>query len=99
LRCLRRAAGRITGTTGPTPAAHSTKPHPSHIAVVLATHVAIIGHVEELRADPDLADIDQLSRHYTGKPYPRRNRGRVTAWIAVDGWHGWGAHKDSSQPG
>jgi hypothetical protein len=25
--------------------------------------------------------------------------GRVTALIAVDGWHGWGAHKDSSQVG
>jgi PPOX class probable F420-dependent enzyme len=63
------------------------------------THVSIIGHVEELREDAGLADIDQVSRHYTGNPYPRRDRGRVTAWIAVDGWHGWGAHKDSSQPG
>jgi hypothetical protein len=63
------------------------------------THVSIIGHVEELREDPDLADIDQLSRHYTGNPYPRRDRARVTALIAVDGWHGWGAHKDSSQVG
>jgi len=35
----------------------------------------------------------------TGKPYPRRDRGRISAWIAVDGWHGRGALKDSSQPG
>jgi hypothetical protein len=32
-------------------------------------------------------------------PYPRRDDRRISAWIAVDGWHGWGALKDSSQPG
>ena len=63
------------------------------------THVSIIGHVEEIRQDTDLADIDRLARQYTGKPYPRRDRGRVSARIAVDGWHGWGALKDSSQVG
>jgi PPOX class probable F420-dependent enzyme len=63
------------------------------------THLGITGHVDEMRADPDLADIDRVARQYTGKPYPRRDRGRISAWIAVDGWHGWGALKDSSQPG
>jgi PPOX class probable F420-dependent enzyme len=63
------------------------------------THLSIIGRVEELREDDGLADIDRLSRHYTGNPYPRRDRGRVSAWIAVDGWHGWGELKDSSQAG
>ena len=63
------------------------------------THVSITGHVEEMRQDTDLADIDRLARQYTGKPYPQRDRGRISAWIAVDGWYGWGALKDSSQPG
>ena len=63
------------------------------------THLSITGHIDEMRADPDLADIDRVAMHYTGKPYPRRDRGRISAWIAVDGWHGWGALKDSSQPG
>ena len=55
------------------------------------THVAITGHIEELREDTDLADIDRIARHYTGEPYAQRDRRRYSAWIAVDGWHGWGA--------
>ena len=61
------------------------------------THVSIIGHVEEMREDTGLADIDRLARRYTGQPYTRRDRGRISAWIAVDGWHGWGTQQDSSQ--
>jgi len=55
------------------------------------THVSIQGRVVELHADPELVDIDRLSTHYTGKPYPNRERGRVSAWIEVERWHGWGA--------
>jgi len=53
------------------------------------THVALTGHVEELREDADLADIDRIARHYTGEPYAQRDRSRFSAVIAVDGWHGW----------
>jgi PPOX class probable F420-dependent enzyme len=63
------------------------------------THIGIIGHVAEIYDDTDLADIDRIARQYTGNPYPRRDRGRISALIAVDGWHGWGALKDNSQPG
>ena len=63
------------------------------------THVTLIGHVAELSDDEGLADIDRLARHYTGHDYPARERRRVTAWIEVDRWHGWGSLKDSSQPG
>ncbi|WP_431934486.1 PPOX class F420-dependent oxidoreductase [Micromonospora sp. RP3T] len=63
------------------------------------THLSIVGHVVELRDDTDLADIDRLARHYTGQPYPRRERGRVSASIEIDRWHGWGALKDNSQVG
>lgn len=55
------------------------------------THLSITGHIDEMRADPDLADIDRVAIQYTGKPYPQRGRGRISAWIAVDSWHGWGA--------
>ena len=55
------------------------------------THVSLLGRVVEMADDPDLADIDRLSQHYTGKPYANRERRRVSAWIEVDSWHGWGA--------
>ena len=58
------------------------------------THLSITGHIDEMRDDTDLADIDRVAMQYTGKPYPRRDRGRISAWIAVDGWHGWGALQD-----
>ncbi|WP_409474143.1 PPOX class F420-dependent oxidoreductase [Streptomyces sp. HC307] len=61
------------------------------------THVTLIGRATELKEDEGLADIDRLSRHYTGSPYPDRVRARVSAWIEVDRWHGWGALKDSEQ--
>jgi PPOX class probable F420-dependent enzyme len=57
------------------------------------THVSVQGRVVEMADDTDLADIDRISRHYGGKPYPVRDRGRVSAWIEVDRWHGWGAAK------
>lgn len=63
------------------------------------THISVIGRVTELRADEELADIDRLSQQYLGKPYPRRDRGRVSAWIEIDRWHGWGTLKDNSQSG
>jgi PPOX class probable F420-dependent enzyme len=61
------------------------------------THVTLIGRVAALLDDDGLADIDRLSRHYTGKPYPDRVRARVSAWIEVERWHAWGTLKDSDQ--
>ena len=55
------------------------------------THVSLQGRVVELLDDEGLTDIDRLSRHYTGDPYPTRDRGRVSAWIEIETWHGWGA--------
>ena len=48
----------------------------------------------EIRDDEGLTDIDRLARHYLGREYPQRDRHRVSAWIEVDRWHGWGATKD-----
>ncbi|MFI1738557.1 PPOX class F420-dependent oxidoreductase [Streptomyces sioyaensis] len=63
------------------------------------THLSLIGHVADITADEDLADIDRLAQRYLGKPYPQRDRRRVSAWIEIDRWHGWGAMKDSDQAG
>ncbi|QUH00568.1 PPOX class F420-dependent oxidoreductase [Saccharopolyspora erythraea] len=52
-------------------------------------HVSLRGKVVRMADDPDLADIDRLARHYLGKPYPDRDRPRVSAWIQVSSWHGW----------
>ncbi|MGH1563306.1 PPOX class F420-dependent oxidoreductase [Mumia sp. DW29H23] len=64
-----------------------------------ATHVTVLGRVVEMKDDEGLADIDRLSTHYTGHAYTNRDRARVSAWIEVERWHGWGAHKDSDQTG
>ncbi|MGW0551367.1 PPOX class F420-dependent oxidoreductase [Streptomyces altiplanensis] len=63
------------------------------------THISIVGRVTELSEDEGLADADRLSQHYLGKPYAQRDRRRVSAWIEIDRWHGWGTLKDSDQPG
>ena len=55
------------------------------------THVSVQGRVVEFRDDEGHADIDRLSVHYGGNPYPDHERKRVSAWIEVDRWHGWGA--------
>ncbi len=55
------------------------------------THVSVIGRVVQTKADQDLVDIDRLSTHYLEKPYRNRTSPRVSAWIEVDRWHGWGA--------
>jgi len=61
------------------------------------THVTLIGRVVEMYDDEGLSDIDALSTHYTGKPYPTRDRARVSALIEVDRVHGWGAQKNNDQ--
>jgi hypothetical protein len=53
------------------------------------SHVSLQLSVVSLTDDRDLSDIDGLARQYTGKPYPTRDRGRVSARIRS--WHGWGA--------
>ncbi|AEM85352.1 PPOX class F420-dependent oxidoreductase [Streptomyces violaceusniger] len=62
-------------------------------------HISLIGRVVELQDDEDLSGIDRLSRQYLGKDYPQRDRRRVSAWIEIDRWHGWGEQKENSQPG
>jgi PPOX class probable F420-dependent enzyme len=53
------------------------------------THVSLQGRVVRLEDDPEMVDIDRIATHYMGQPYGNRDRGRVSAWIEVDTWHGW----------
>src|ERR1700753_2088807 len=41
------------------------------------TTITLIGHVSEWRHAADLAAIARVSTHYTGQPYPNRDRGRA----------------------
>ena len=59
------------------------------------THVSVVGHVAEMVDDEDLSDIDRLSRRYRGRPYPDRTSPRVSAWIDIERYHGWGAARTS----
>ncbi|MFF3495468.1 PPOX class F420-dependent oxidoreductase [Streptomyces sp. NPDC002795] len=61
------------------------------------THITLIGRVVEIREDKGLADIDRISTHYAGGPYPERERARFTAVMEIDRWHGWGEFRDSGQ--
>lgn len=62
------------------------------------THITLIGHVTDIYDDDGLTDIDALSQHYQGQQYPDRSRSRVSALIAIDRVHGWGAQKNNDQP-
>ncbi|NHC45121.1 PPOX class F420-dependent oxidoreductase [Motilibacter aurantiacus] len=59
------------------------------------THVSIQGRVVQMYDDAGLTDIDRLSTHYTGAAYPTRDRGRVSARIRIERWHGWGAAENT----
>ena len=53
------------------------------------THVSLIGRVVDLGADPDLAGIDRLARHYTGDRYRNRESPASTAgWRSTAGTAG-----------
>jgi PPOX class probable F420-dependent enzyme len=53
------------------------------------THVSVRGRMT-LIDDPGLQQIDEIARHYTGKAYPQRDRGRITGVVEIETWHGWG---------
>jgi PPOX class probable F420-dependent enzyme len=58
------------------------------------THVSLQGRVVSIVDDVGLRDIDRLARHYTGQPYPNRERPRVSAQVEVERWHLWGDLRD-----
>ena len=52
-------------------------------------HVSLRGRVAEIVEDAGLKDIDRISDHYRGEPYPNRDSPRFSVWIDVDSWHAW----------
>jgi hypothetical protein len=51
-------------------------------------HVSVRGKVVEMRDDTDWADLDALSQHYRGVPYPRdADFSPLSAVVQVEGWH------------
>lgn len=51
-------------------------------------HVSLHGRVVELRPDQDWADLDAISHHYDGAPYPREPAfDALTAIVEVGSWH------------
>ncbi len=54
-------------------------------------HVSLRGRVTELAERRRARNIDRISQHYRGRPYPTRDRPRYDAWIEVAAWHAWGA--------
>ena len=62
------------------------------------THVSLQGRVGPITADVGLQEIDRLSSHYTGNPYPDREHPRVAVRLQVERWHAWGSLREE-QPG
>lgn len=52
-------------------------------------HLSLYGQIAHVAEDRDLADIDRLAHRYTGRPFRNRANPRVSAWMAIDSWHGW----------
>jgi PPOX class probable F420-dependent enzyme len=55
------------------------------------SHVSLQLTVVAVDHDGTLTDIDALAMHYTGTPYPNRDRPRFSARARIRSWHGWGA--------
>jgi PPOX class probable F420-dependent enzyme len=53
------------------------------------SHVSLLGAVDRLVDDTDLADIDRLALRYTGIPFRNRAGKRVSAWMRPERWHRW----------
>jgi PPOX class probable F420-dependent enzyme len=50
-------------------------------------YVSLRGRVVEIRADPHWVDLDALSQHYWGVPYPRdAGYAPATVIVEVDAW-------------
>jgi PPOX class probable F420-dependent enzyme len=54
-------------------------------------HISLRGTVTEfVGGEQGMDDIDRISHHYIQRPYPIRDRERVSAWIEISAWHAWG---------
>jgi PPOX class probable F420-dependent enzyme len=57
-------------------------------------HVSLQLEAATITDDEGLRDIDALATHYTGSPYPVRDRPRVSVRAAIRSVHGWGAYRE-----
>jgi PPOX class probable F420-dependent enzyme len=55
------------------------------------SHVSVQGRIASIKDDPDIADMDRITRHYTNEPFSWRDEPRVSVWVEVDHWHAWGS--------
>jgi PPOX class probable F420-dependent enzyme len=58
------------------------------------THVALQLDDLVIADDTDLVDIDALSQHYRGRPYPERGRPRVSVRASIRSVLPWGALRE-----
>jgi PPOX class probable F420-dependent enzyme len=54
------------------------------------SQLSLMGRAVEFRDDPELADIDALSRHYLGEPYEDRSYAGVSVLFEIERWYTWG---------
>lgn len=52
-------------------------------------HISAQGRIVTMSEDADMSVIDRVSRHYTGKDYPVRDKTRVTMVMAIDRLFNW----------
>jgi hypothetical protein len=55
----------------------------------------LFGRVVKLYDDVGLADIDSVSQHYLGTPYPDHSQPRVTALVQVERWAFWDSYRET----
>lgn len=53
------------------------------------SQVSVQGRVVQVYEDAGLSDIDRISTHYTGHPYPVRDKQRMSYRAVIDSWFGW----------
>jgi PPOX class probable F420-dependent enzyme len=51
--------------------------------------ITLLGRVVSIEDDPELADIDRLSRRYYGEPFHNRSARRFSAWMEPERWSSW----------
>jgi PPOX class probable F420-dependent enzyme len=76
------------------PRARSLRHEPRFSLTVLAGdwyhQLTVYGRVVELRDDPELDDLDAMSRRYRGTPYDSAYGSSTTAIAVVERWSTWG---------
>jgi PPOX class probable F420-dependent enzyme len=62
------------------------------------THLSVLGRVVAIVEDTDFSAVDDLSRHYTGRPYPNHDTPGFVLRVDVDRWHAFGDPASDEEP-